>query len=219
MKKYEFNINEVDIKLFFPFKRIKTKIQMLEILLEATRFMLISNDVNSENTSGKLILFVDRMSRLFFFKDNKYYSIVFPFYVTEIDEKLSFSLKNEVEVDAEMISNVFSIIRCEKFEDKCSLNFIEPINEIEEDINEDFWDFFKELLMFEDGYLRYDKDEENYLKAKENGEEHKHPLHHFDFFYSSNATFKIGLRNEILQNDFIDVLDVNKDCEYINKRR
>lgn len=215
MKKYEFDIGQSYLELFFPKKRIKTKIQVLEILLEATRFMLVNHAIERKNIDGKIILIVDKMSRLFFFKNERYYSIVFPFYVNEIDNLLHFSFQNDIEVDAHLISNIFSIIKCETFKDKCSLDFAEPIYDYENEFNENFWVFLRELLLFEDGYIRYDKDTENYQLAKGKGEEHKHPLYHFDFFYSSNATFKIGLEKELIDQDFIELLDINTDCKYI----
>ena len=67
----------------------------------------------------------------------------------------------------------------------------------------------------EDWYIRYDYDEENYKKAKRYWKEHTHPLNHYDLFYSSNATFKIGLLNEISSNDIIEFLDLKKECQYL----
>jgi len=219
MKTIEFDIGQSTKELFFPKERVKTKVQVLEILMEATRYMLIRPNVPTEKLAGKLILHVHKMSRLFFFNNNKYYSIAFPFFVSEYSERLCFSFRNDIEVDSQLISNVISIIKCESFNDKCSLGFAEPIYDIDNEYDGNFWMFLRELLLAEDGYIRYDKDEKGFLDAKEKGEEHRHPLNHYDVFYSNNASFKLGLDNEIVQNEFVDLLDIKTDCKYIKNLR
>jgi len=218
MKRYEFELGMNIIKKFFPHYRIKDKLDVTRILLEAIRFMLVWPNVPKGNTVGRLILYIDKMSRLFFISKNKYYSIVFPFLVKKVEEKFFFSLKNIVEIDSELISKAMSILNSEHFEKISSIDFIEPIFEYEERINKKFWFFLKELLIFEDGYIRYDHDVENYKRAKEKGKEDIHPLNHYDLFYTSNATFKIGLNNAIREEDFIRLLDINQKCEYLTNR-
>ncbi|MCI5147779.1 MAG: hypothetical protein D3923_20140 [Candidatus Electrothrix sp. AR3] len=71
----------------------------------------------------------------------------------------------------------------------------------------------------EDGYIRYDIDPENYEKFKKRGEKHKHPENHYDVFYSNNLTFKIGLKSIITYSEFIDLLNVNTDCNYLTASR
>ena len=67
----------------------------------------------------------------------------------------------------------------------------------------------------EDGYIRYDYDEDGYNNAKSIGAEDRHPLNHYDIFYSSQNTFKIGLNNKINEDSFIDFIDINKKCKNI----
>ena len=217
MKKYEFDISKYEINLFFPHERIKTKIQILEILMESVRFMHYSHNKTKQNKVGEVILFVDKMSRLFFFTKDKYYSTAFPFYVSESENKLSFSYKNEIEIDAKIISNILSVIKGKSFIYKSSIDFIDEIFDIEERINDNFWVLMKDIIMMEVGYIRYDKDEKNFDIAKEKGEEKKHPLFHYDFFYSNNVTVKIGLENKVLKDEFLDTLNINKDCDFIKK--
>ena len=69
------------------------------------------------------------------------------------------------------------------------------------------------LIIFEDGYLRFD------FHDKENEREDYHPLHHVDFFYSNEATFKIGLSGMLNISECIDVLDRNKKCSYISNMK
>ena len=76
------------------------------------------------------------------------------------------------------------------------------------DENENFLGFLRELLLMEDGYIRYDYDEEH-----KNGD--LHPLNHYDLFYSSHATFKIGLNAILSEDEFVDLLDIKSDCKYL----
>ncbi len=95
------------------------------------------------------------------------------------------------------------------------LTLTEPICDYESVCDENFWIFLRELLLMEDGYVRYDYDKATYLIFKEKGEEHKHPLNHYDLFYSSNATFKIGLEERLSEDEFIDFLNIKTDSKYL----
>jgi hypothetical protein len=215
MKKFEFKISHFAIDSFFPKARIKTKLQVLEILMEATRYILVNPEIDKNNIAGKIILLIDKMSRLFFLHEGKYYSIVFPFLTRHYDNKLLFSFQNEVEIDSQLISNILSIIKGSSFNTICSLDFADSIYNFETEYNENFWVFLRELLLHEDGYIRYDKDLTGYLEAKTKGEERKHPLNHFDVCYSSSATYKIGIDRDLSEGDFVDLLDIKTDCRYL----
>jgi len=219
MKNYTINLSKVIYDKVFPKYRIKTKAHVIEILMEATRFILLQNDpdfiIKDDDRIGKMILYVDKMSRIFFFADKKYYSIVFPFHLLKEENKFKLIFKNDIEVTSQLISKVISIIHCDEFKEQCGLNFITPICDFDDECDENFWVFLRELLLMEDGYIRYDFDKENYDKAIKKGKEHQHPLNHYDIFYSSDATFKIGLTDVLGNDTFINLLDVNSDCEYL----
>ena len=216
MKKYDFKLSEPYLKKFFPEKRIKTKLEIIQLLLEATRFMLFNPTAKlaDQDVKARLFLCIDKMSRLFLIKDKKYYSIVFPFVTYENEGAFRFSYYENEYVDSRLISQALAIISCDKFQEKCSLDFITPISS-EEDYNENFWIFLREILLTEDGYIRYDHDEDGYNTALGNGYQHRHPLHHFDLFYTNKATFKLGLKAAITNDDFYDLLDVKTDCKYL----
>jgi len=221
MKHYSFNLSQVIYNKVFPDYRVKTKAQIIEILMEMTRFILLQNDSNfvvkDSDSKATAVVHVDDMSRLFFFSQNKYYSIVFPFHILEKDGQYQIVFQSNIEITNRLISQVISTITCDKFKAQCSLDFIEPICIGEDECGMDFWELLRVLLLMEDGYIRYDLDQENYDKAVKNGEEHKHPLNHYDIFYSSNATFKVGLLSTIVNDCFIDFLNVNSECEYLTK--
>jgi len=213
MKIYEFNISQIYLDKFF--RPIRSKAEVIEVLMETIRYMILNPTLDKEDSHGKIILRIDKMNRLFFFSKEKYFSIVFPFFARKEDNKYIFSFKNKIEVDSRLISQVISIIKCDEFKANCSLEFAQPICDYQEECDENFWEFLRELLLMEDGYIRYDYDEENHKRFKDRGEEDKHPLNHYDLFYSSHATFKIGLNSKLNEDNFIDLLDINSDCKYL----
>ena len=95
-----------------------------------------------------------------------------------------------------------------EFDSDCIFSFVDAIEEVESHIPF-FWPFFRELMMFEEGYVRYDHDARN-----KNGL--LHPLNHCDVFYSSNATFKIGLEKRISLEVFMDLLNLETNCQFLS---
>ncbi|WP_158799529.1 hypothetical protein [Pedobacter sp. L105] len=216
MKKVSYTLNESTLDIFFPHERIKTKVQILTILLEASRFLLY-NKPDELVSESKLILQVKKMSRLFFVTNNKYYSINFPFTFIINDGSAIINYKNIIDLDSKTISDLLSILKDDRFNSLVCLDFAEPIYELESDYEDNLWVLLKDLLMLEDGYLRFDKDTEGYLNAKADGKEHTHPENHIDIFYSNNNTFKIGLEKTIVHDTFLDYLDNQTDCMFFKK--
>lgn len=220
MKNYKYHINNSNSRLFFPEFRIKTKKQILKILLETVRIIIVSSpDESIANNTLHFKIVVDKMSRLFFFGEKKYYSIFFPFALLYENGTVSISYKNLVDINSQIISKLIEVINDERFESELSLDFIEPINEIESNCNSNIWFLLKELLLFEDGYLRYDNDPESHENAKKKGKEHTHPENHIDVFYSNGNTFKLGLEKCVDSNDFEDYLNTKTDCMYLKNYR
>lgn len=213
MKKYEFEIAPSVVGKFFPNNRVKTKTQILNILLESVRYALSYSSLNINNSKGKIVLVVDKMSRLFFCSENKAYSIAFPFLTLKYNNQILFSLQN-TDVDAYLVSNLITVINDDKFLEGCSIELSESLLDYEAE-NVSFWNVLRELLLYEDGYIRYDYDEKGFIDARNKGEEHRHPLNHFDLFYTNRATFKVGAENKIDLNDLIDILDIRTDCKYL----
>ncbi len=214
MKHHKLNINQLYIDKFFPKERIKSKAQIIEILMETVRYFLLNPVIAENDTVGTIILHIDKMSRIFYIKDEKFFSIVFPFFTYKEEESFRFSFQNNIDIDSRLISQTISLVKCDEFKEKCSLDFVAPICEYE-DCDENFWIFLRELLLMEDGYIRYDYDKKSYDDALEKGEEHNHPLNHYDLFYSNSATFKIGLRDQLKYEEFIDFLNSTTECKYL----
>lgn len=214
MKNYIFHLDEHSLnKLFKP---IRSKIDIIDVLMEATKYIILNPAINQKNICGKMVLRIDKMSRLFFFCHEKYFSIVFPFFIREeAERKFSIYSKFIEDIDNRLISKVVEFITCDEFDANCSLDFVEPICSYEENYNGSIWIFIRELLLMEDGYIRYDYDKKRYTEFKSRREEHKHPLNHYDLFYSNSCTFKLGLHTKITENDFIDLLTTSTDCQYL----
>ena len=158
-----------------------------------------------------MTLQVDKMNRLIFSFEKKIFSINFPFTATEDNTALSFKSNHHPKIDSKVASEVLSVITTsDKFDNKEILHFADPISDCCQ-YDDDFWSLFRELLMFEDGYIRYDHDEN-----RSNG--NLHPLHHFDVFYSSGSTFKLGSPKGISKEQFIDVLNLHTNCHFVSPK-
>lgn len=217
MKNYSYKINESNIDLFFPKTRVKTKKQTIKILLETIRTMLVSEAVESTEADLHFRIIIDKMSRLFYFNKQKYYSISFPFTYIIDNGKLSINYKNIVEVDSRIISHLLEIINDSRFDSDNCLDFIDPICEFEDEYGYKLWFLLKEIIMLEDGYVRFDNDPIAFLKAKEDDKEHTHPENHLDIFYTSGNTFKVGLESLAMAEEFVDYFDSKTDCKYLKQ--
>ena len=219
-KKIVLSINDGYVATFFPENRIKTKFQTLIILMETVRYGINSpvTQIIGKDIENKIILNIDKMSRVFYICKNKAYSIVFPFKITT-GTNFIMSYKNVFTFDSHSISVIISTLKIlqelSDLTNESCYNFIEPIMNIEdEEVN--YWIIIKMLLLMEDGYIRYDIDHAGYKKAFEDEKPHTHPIHHLDVFYSANTTFKLGLKSELSHDGFLDTLDINTDCLYLD---
>lgn len=206
MKEYNFPLDRLLLAtVAIP---IREKRDIVFILMGSIKIMLMNQQIPSEQRVGYLTLFVNKMSRLFVAFDNKIFSIHFPFFVDEIDSTLKFYNHYIDDIDQRLTSDILGLIKSRNtFDGDCIYNFFESVDEIKH-YGQSFWGFLRELFLFEPGYIRYDYDEE-----RQNGR--THPLNHYDLFYSSNTTFKIGLNNRIEMSKMIELLDTETDCHYL----
>ena len=208
MKHLDFDLDERQVTLMFSPLRSKT--QVIELLMKTIKHMLVNYKLDNQLIKGKVVLKVSKMSRLFFFSQDKFFSINFPFFVSDANNELSFYSKDGNEVDSKVTSDVLSILASDTVLSSSDvIAFAELVSDIS-DYNAGFWSLLRELFLFEDGYIRYDYDEKN-----ENGL--KHPLYHLDVFYCSGSTFKIGLRHKITDDHLVDFLNLETDCHFLEK--
>ena len=156
----------------------------------------------------RIVIYIDKMKRIFYCTKNKVQSICFPFSVIK-NNQIKFYYNN-TEINFKSISILVRIFSTNKMDN--SLNLIESLLNDEEYSNSSECDqnFLEELLLFlstfEDGYLRFDFDD------VENEDEPYHPLHHIDFYYSNSNTFKLGMIDKISLKKSIEIIDINKKC-------
>lgn len=94
---------------------------------------------------GKMILSVDKMSRLFFFSETKYFSINFPFFINDSGDKIIFYSNNISDIDSAITSDVLSLISNDASLMSDSIfEFIDPISEIAV-YKDEFWSFFSRV--------------------------------------------------------------------------
>lgn len=215
MKKLEFELSELLYdKAMVP---IREKGDLLKLLAYTIKFLVSHPTQTRTSADKKLIIYVDKMSRLVFCVENKVFSFQFPFYVriNSEDNSLSILFKDYFEFDSITSSLLLAILDTDDI-----FNWsLENINEkILQEIIENEWEdvdvdavceLVKQLMLFEPGYLRYDHDIEHLNSAI-------HPEYHIDFFFSSNNTMKLGLKNSIEIEWFIDMLNILTKCKYIS---
>lgn len=164
-----------------------------------------------EVTAGLMTLQTSKMNRLFFSSPDKVFSINFPFTAIKDNDHLKFRSIHHSDINGALTSSIISILESTtSLEAREVLEFAEPIFS-QTDSDPDFWCLFRELLMHEDGYIRYDHDED-----RMNG--NLHPIDHLDIFYNSTNTFKLGLGRRISADGLIDILNLESDCHFIKKR-
>lgn len=199
-------------RVIYPFQEkdfffaVRNKIDYARIIVLAARQFLLNMNENEVEAIASMRLVVDRMSRLFFYKEKKYYSIAFPFTtILDGDEIIKLTSYTGKEVDSKSISAVISILDNEQFRLNPSLIdfYIEP-NSI------DSFGLFllEEIFQSEPSYVRYDCDPVN-QKGK------LHPLNHLDINYSQYGTFKFGLNQEINQAYFENLHNIRTDCSFV----
>lgn len=203
-----------DIRISIPqhqqhyfFEAIRDKIDYLKVLAYSLKLLLTYNETQICNKNRYLRLIIDKMSRLFFYTENKIYSVSFPFtiHTNDKNEIEEIKTKSGQDIDNRAVSAIFAILRNDSFSKTLSLRSY--------DIDSDSIDIYgidilEELLTFEPSYIRYDIDE-----AREN--EHIHPIHHIDINYSSYSTFKIGFPKKISEDEFIDIQNTRTNCFYM----
>jgi hypothetical protein len=192
---------------------IRDKKSILNLLVNSIRLLLMKDNLplhTPEEVVGKLVLCVDKMSRIFVCVQNKITSFNFPFMVKMNDQDdMLFYHPSVGDIDSRVLSAVTQILNDPSFHSGCATAFADSIIDVEEEI-EGIWELVRSLLTFEDGYLRYDCDADNV-----NGD--LHPLNHIDVFYSSSSSFKLGLRHPIDVEALKDIVNIKTACTFLSR--
>lgn len=196
----------------FPFKEneffvpVRDKIDYARVVIYATRYLLLNLPTDGIQCDTQMKLCIDKMSRLFFYRNKKYFSISYPFSV-QVDENeiTDISTLTGKSIDSKSLSSVISIIEDSSFKLNPSLTDYYMESDTAEYIG---ISILEEIFQSEPAYIRYDSDPEN-----ENGK--IHPINHLDINYSSYGTYKLGLENEIESIFFDDILNIRTDCSFL----
>lgn len=227
---------------------IRKKSDILKLLLDTVSEIPIENKI--DNGFGECNITVDKMSRVTFtlIKDNfvyKKFSIHFPFVLKKIpDEEIDPLTKNKwliydhegQHINSQLLSALKNLNTEGSFNDKINssielidfhgqiaeaciyaeINEIDKVDEQSVENEKNLWRLTRYLSLYEPGYLRYDFDDDS-----ERQNEITHPLHHIDFYFSSNATLKIGIaKNDTdyqhwKKSSFDRLLDNSQPCFYL----
>jgi hypothetical protein len=200
MKQFEFEIpHYLEDRFFKPIRKFDDYVLCV---LQASQFMLQNlRTNNARNNSAYLIMRIDKMKRLIFGKDNKYYSILYPFSVREEDDQLVLYSQDGTVLNSAYLSTAISLIESDTQEDNYDEEYLFLL---------EFGQSILEIVrQSEPSYLRFDIDPEN-----ENGK--IHPKVHLDINFSTSGTYKLGLNAEISCSSFYDILDLNSDCAFLD---
>nr|WP_296109414.1 hypothetical protein [uncultured Terrisporobacter sp.] len=85
-------------------KPIRCKKDLILILLLFLKLFLIKNTLTDKEATGTVKIIVDKMNRVFFFSENKYFSFNFPFKLDLSNEDNLKFYYNELDVNLKIIS-------------------------------------------------------------------------------------------------------------------
>ncbi|HJV85220.1 MAG TPA: hypothetical protein VJ698_07065 [Noviherbaspirillum sp.] len=207
-KQFHLDIDEYQASTYLS--AIRSKRDIVVLWMETIKNFLVGQPAVGPKVSARLTIHVDKMSRLFCTSEGgkKIFSVGFPFSVSFGDEQFRFLSREGVEIDSRVSSNIIALIGSKEiFGTQDFSGFIDPILEMSE-YDPQLWTLIRELMIAEDGYIRYDWDE-----IRQDG--HRHPLHHLDIYYSSASTFKVGLGTQLDQSSLMSILDLATDCHYL----
>lgn len=217
-KKLELELSKLEF-----FKAIRKKKHLVCLLLEILiNFKLCSPKkdfssvlpiIEDENTI-RIYIYIDKMQRIFFCTKDKVQSFSLPFSVKYNEEsEIEFTIDNRnIEVGP-----MYFLLGIFKQEFSSLAELIDKIND--DEFYQKFDEYTKllvdnlalQLLLFEDGYLRFDYND----CERQNGA--KHPINHIDFYYSDGNTFKMGITKVYQLEEHIKILDLNQDCVFIEE--
>jgi hypothetical protein len=195
----------MEAQFFVP---IRTKFDYAHVLLNSISFMLTDPDISDLECNKKIRLVIDKMNRIFLYDKDSYFSISFPFNINiEGDKIIDIANYAGQSVTNEAVAYAIGILKNSKFIlNPSSSDHCFEIDEVE---REGLY-LLETIFLLEPAYLRYDVD-----KERENGR--LHPLMHLDLNYTNNSRYKLGLNSKLTIDDFVDIVNINTDCYYIEK--
>lgn len=218
MKEYSLSLSTTLVNI--AQSPIRSRLDIINLLLSTVKEYIVADpnyDVRECVNIAKIC--IDRFKRIFFSFENKIFSVSFPFNVAVKDDGVNsyfyFEYQNIV-IDNKLTSVLISVFSNQNdlqnttskdiysvVADVCNEFGIKTVMEILEVQKIVYY-----LLTYEDGYFRYDFDTER-------DDSIYHPKNHFDLYYSNSNTFKIGLKDKINLEWFINFSNNNAPVAYI----
>lgn len=205
-KRYFIPIDQNQVDLFFS--PIRSKVDVVKLLMHTVKY--VKSRVYVDRREGlSLTLVVDDMNRFIYESEDKIFSIRSPFSFRLEGREFLFYNKYIGDLDSAMTSKVLSCLNDDRFG---SSSFFDFVGLLEENFFEldSIWSFIHDLMIFEDGYIRFDHDAEN-----EDGR--MHPLFHLDVCYTTASTFKIGTYHKPCVIYFEQLLNNKIGAKYLEK--
>lgn len=208
MKRFDLPIDKYQAAHFL--KAVRAKPDIIVLWMTAIKAFLVNHPAADAQSEAHLSIVVMSMSRLFceLKGGGKIFSISFPFSIRLEEGAYIFTSREGVQIDNRVSSQIISLVESGTLQAADFSHFIDPIIEAV-DVDPLLWSLFRELMLAEDAYIRYDWDLE-----RVNG--HRHPEHHLDLYYSQGSSFKIGLRSEINHGTMVSILNIESDCHYLH---
>lgn len=207
-KSFEFDLDQLMIQRIN--KPIRDSIDVILLLIETFQYIQWKTPNNTITDSIKII--VNKMNRIFFIEEKKFFSVVMPFYICENSEGNLELYDSDVIINSKYLAILLSIFKRMKEDYNFDLTKYEEYLDDEGLEAEELIDLKRivfKLLFSEYGYLRYEDDQQH-----ENGD--VHPRYHIDVNYSDPGVYKLGLKARIDFDWFRDFLDTTTQCKYID---
>lgn len=215
MKSFELSTKKI---YFREFNSIRNKKDTILLLLETIEQLLVYSEEIKEFSDFevikteedlRIVIYINKMKRLFYCTKNKVQSVCFPFTIISDENSVEFFHEKSL-LDYSKISILKGVFK------RSSMTTLTELND--ELLNDDYYNSLCEnekevinqvllfLTIFEDGYLRFD------FHDTENFNEDFHPLHHIVLYYTNSNTFKLGLEEEMSLKKNIKIIDITEKC-------
>lgn len=221
-----FPMSEQMYNIIFPTHNIETKHELIIVLLEVARYIINICSYKAQPVAYKnsaIVLFKERTSRLYFVTDDKQYSIGFPFsIITDASGKITAFEYEGVTLTSIVFVASLQILKGDDWKSTAVIDFATPIDYWCDQFNNisdecayagSFWPFLRGLMLYDDGYLRYDYDEKHYQEDNPK----YHPKHHLHGGFHCDVAYRAGLNPPFTADHFSDFTDVNTDSWFIGK--
>lgn len=215
MKSFELSTKKI---YFREFNSIRNKKDTILLLLETIEKLLVYSEEIKEFSDFevvkteedlRIVIYINKMKRLFYCTKNKIQSLCFPFTVILNENTVEF-LHEKTLLDYSMISILKGVFKRSTMTTLTELNDELSNDDYYNSLCENEKEIIKQVLLFltifEDGYLRFD------FHDTENFNEDFHPLHHIDLYYTNSNTFKLGLEEEMSLKKNIKIIDITEKC-------